>query len=115
MVTREAVADAIGSVLDPHLPFGLRDLGMLESVCIDQDGSVQVTVTMPCLHCPGLDQMRNNIVSAARRVGVQGEVQVSFLGSEKWSTARVTEPAREGLRAFGVQIARADSRRERQR
>jgi metal-sulfur cluster biosynthetic enzyme len=112
MVTRETIADAVGSVLDPHLPFGLRDLGMLESVCIDQNGNVQVTITMPCHHCPGLDQMRDNIVSAARRAGAHGEVRVSFLGSEKWNTARVTEPARAGLSAFGVQIARADNGRE---
>ena len=112
-MTPEVLADAVGSVLDPHLPFGLRQLGMLESVCIDKGGSARITITMPCHHCPGLEQMREGIVSAARSVGVQGDVQVSFLGREKWSTACVTESARAGLRAFGVQIARSGNEGER--
>jgi metal-sulfur cluster biosynthetic enzyme len=108
VVNRAAIARAVGEVLDPHLPVGLRELGMLETVEVADDGSVSVVVNMPCHHCPGLQLLRDDIAARARAAGAHGHVRVSFHGREAWKPLHISERARAALRDYGIQVAAAD-------
>ena len=112
MVSVQRVADAVGKVLDPHLPIGLQELGMLESVEALGDGGVSIVIAMPCHHCPGMQQMYDEIVAQARVSGARGEVRVSFHGQEVWQPLRISPRARTALRAFGVQVGPSIEARE---
>lgn len=108
MVNRASIDRAIGEVLDPHLPVGLRELGMLETVEVADDGAVSIVVNIPCHHCPGLQLLRDDIVARARAAGACGHVHVSFHGHKVWESLHISEQARRSLRDYGIQVAAAD-------
>lgn len=109
------IENAVGEVLDPHLPFGLKELGMLESVELDDNGDLSVVISMPCHHCPGLQSITDDIRSKARKAGVRGGVRVSFHGHEAWQPMHISEPVRKAMLGFGLRaVARDDSDRGKQ-
>lgn len=99
----EALRRLVGSVQDPHLPFGLGDLGMLERVELADSGDVSVVVNMPCHHCPGLLMIEQDIRDALQRAGVTENIFVSFQGREDWTVARIAPEARVAMQAMGIQ------------
>ena len=100
------VRERIGAVLDPHLPFGIGELGMLESGAPTADGGLEVVVNLPCQHCPGLEAMREEIIGSGRSAGVTGAIRVSFHGTTEWRPQHISEPVQQALRAFGIQVVR---------
>lgn len=108
MVNRASIDRAVGEVLDPHLPIGLRELGMLETVEVADDGSVSIVVNIPCHHCPGLQLLRDDIIARARAAGACGPVYVSFHGRNVWKSLHISDQARRSLRDYGIQVVAAD-------
>lgn len=93
----------VGAVRDPHLPFGLDELGMLEQLTVLPSGAVQVVINVPCHHCPGLQMMENDIQQALRGAGVQEPISVSFQGRKSWTPSDIAPQARKAMQAMGIQ------------
>jgi len=104
MVSREQLHKLVGAVKDPHLPFGLAELGMLERVEFNDGDGVEVVVNIPCHHCPGLQMLRDDIQAALRSGGVTQPVSVSFQGARIWSPDDMSSRARAAMRAAGIQV-----------
>lgn len=104
--------ELVGAVRDPHLPFGLAELGMLERLDVSACGAVDVVVNVPCHHCPGLQMLDDEIRGVLRRAGVQAAVSISFQGRAEWTPAAISPRARTAMRHMGIQmIATAPSGR----
>lgn len=93
----------VGAVQDPHLPFGLVELGMLEQLTVLPCGAVQVVINVPCHHCPGLQMMEHDIHQALRSAGVQEAISVSFQGRESWTPSDIAPQARNAMQKMGIQ------------
>lgn len=107
----QALRRRVGAVRDPHLPFGLDELGMLEQVSVSPAGDVRVVVNMPCHHCPGLQMLEQDIRDSLRGAGVQADISVSFQGREDWTPADIAPRARAAMQAMGIQtVVRAPVR-----
>ena len=73
--TEDAVREALGRVIDPELRRSITDLGMVESVEIDDAGAVTVGVLLTVAGCP----LKDTITEDTRREvgGVEGVTGVS--------------------------------------
>lgn len=100
----DQLTELIGAVRDPHLPFGLAELGMLEQVVLTAEGSLEVVVNVPCHHCPGLQVLRDDIESAVRAAGVVQTIAISFQGKKAWQPMHMSSGARAAMRVMGIQI-----------
>lgn len=105
MVSEQNLRRAIGGVRDPHLPFGLDELGMLESISVSASGEIGVVVNVPCHHCPGLQMLNDDIHEAVRRAGGGSHVSVSFQGRHAWAPVHISPEVRVAMRAMGIQTA----------
>lgn len=94
----------VGAVRDPHLPFGLAELGMLERLDVSACGTVDVVVNVPCHHCPGLQMLDDDIREVLRRAGVKAEVSISFQGQADWTPAAISPHVRMAIRHMGIQM-----------
>jgi metal-sulfur cluster biosynthetic enzyme len=103
VVSVEQLTAAVGAVHDPHLPFGLADMGMVERVEILPQQSIEVVINVPCHHCPGLQMLRDDIEAALRSVGVTQPIQISFHGREAWHPVSMTPEVRAAMRSMGIQ------------
>ena len=79
--SREDVEKALEAVHDPHVPVSLRRMGMLREIEIGEDGTVTVQVCIPCMGCPGVGMLRENVREAV--LAVPGVTQVNVARSEE--------------------------------
>lgn len=103
-VVRERVAEAVGSVPDPHLWLGLDKMGMIGDVSVDDAGSVTVGLTYPCIGCPAVELIESAVKRRVSEVSGVTTVRVRASWSKVWSKKDLDPQAAERLRDFGIQV-----------
>ena len=96
-MTEQQARDALSRVMDPEIPtISIVDLGMVEAVRI-ADGHAEVDLLPTFLGCPALD-----LIDEAVHKELGAGTVVAFRYDPPWSTDRITEAGKEGLRRFGI-------------
>jgi metal-sulfur cluster biosynthetic enzyme len=102
--SREDVTKALEAVHDPHVPVSLRRMGMLRDIRIDADGAVNVQVCIPCMGCPGVGMLRENVREAVLSVpGVTG-VSIEEGWHLPWSRDMIEPDVQDMMRVNGIQV-----------
>jgi metal-sulfur cluster biosynthetic enzyme len=97
MVTEEAVWQALGTVMDPEIPFSVVDLGLVYGVSVAPGGSVGVQMTLTTKGCPLVRRISDDIRRAvAERTGA-AEVSVEIVWDPPWSPDMATPEVRTSL------------------
>jgi len=108
MVTASAleveIRDALESVNDPHVPASLRAMGMLAGVETTADGDATIRLRIPCLSCPGLGMLRDDIQRALEPLLDVRSVAVVEDWSESWSRDLVAPETQVLMRTNGIQL-----------
>ena len=102
--SKDDVVKALEAVHDPHVPVSLRRMGMLRDIEIREDGVVNVQVCIPCMGCPGVGMLRENVREAVLSVpGVTG-VEVEEGWHLPWSRDMIEPEVRDMMRVNGIQV-----------
>ncbi len=99
-VTSDAVHDALATVSDPEIRRPITELGMVDSVAIDEAGRVAVRVLLTVSGCPMRTEIVDRVTRAVAGVaGVTGvDVELGVMTDEQRTAMR------EGLRGGGREI-----------
>lgn len=99
---RNQVFEALATVKDPEIDtVSVLDLGMVEQVEIkEHDVFIEMLPTFS--GCPALNIIQNNIVKAIEQIDGVNNVQVDFIFSPPWTSDRITEAGKKGLKEFGI-------------
>ena len=83
--TREQIDAALATVNDPEIKRPITDLGMVDTVEIDDDGTVRVRVLLTVAGCPLKDTINRDVTAAVSAVdGVTGvELDLGVMTSEQ--------------------------------
>jgi len=94
--TLEQVNAALATVNDPEIKRPITDLGMVDSVEIDTEGVVHLTVLLTVAGCPLKDTINRDVTAAVTRVaGVTGvDLQLGVMTAEQ--RAGLQEVLRDG-------------------
>ena len=105
-----SVHDALASVFDPEYPgVSIVELGLVESVDVQGDGSAVVGLIPTFSGCPALGFIASDVEAAVTALPGVTECRVEWLRSPIWTTDRVSETAVGFLeREFTVTLRRAD-------
>ncbi len=77
-VTEDAIRSALATVNDPEIGKPITDLGMVKSVAVQADSSVDVAVYLTTSGCPMRDQISGRVAAAVADVPGTGEVRVEL-------------------------------------
>jgi ring-1,2-phenylacetyl-CoA epoxidase subunit PaaD len=98
----QRVWDALASVPDPEIPTcSIVELGMVERVHVDAD-AVEVDLLPTFVGCPARDVIGEDVEAALGHVSDGRAVRLRFVLDPPWTTDRITETGRAGLRALGI-------------
>lgn len=98
----ERARRAVASVADPELPtLTLEDLGVLRSVRVGEDGTVDVVLTPTYSGCPALEVMRQDAVAALAAAGFP-RAEVRFVTQPPWTSDALGPRARDRLTQAGI-------------
>jgi ring-1,2-phenylacetyl-CoA epoxidase subunit PaaD len=98
----ERVWKWLDEIADPEIPaISIVDLGIVRRVEWDDEGVLVVTLTPTYSGCPATELIRNQVVAALQRHGVD-RVRVGTQLSPAWSTDWITERGRRLLYDYGI-------------
>ena len=102
--SQEDLVMALEDVHDPHVPVSLRRMGMLREINVGNDGIVSVQVCIPCMGCPGVGMLRENVRTAVLSVPGVVDVVVEEGWHLPWSRDLIEPEVRDMMRANGIQV-----------
>jgi len=97
MVSEEQVWQALGSVMDPEIPFSVVDLGLVYGVEVGAKGEVRVQLTLTTRGCPLVRRISADAEEAIRRVSGASDVRVEIVWDPPWNPGMATEQVRQRL------------------
>ncbi|MDQ6597170.1 phenylacetate-CoA oxygenase subunit PaaJ [Bacillus salipaludis] len=96
------VLDVLNEVKDPEIDtVSIIDLGMVEEV-MAENGVIEIKILPTFLGCPALSIIQKNIENAVKAIEYVEKVKVEFINHPPWTSDRISEKGRNGLKAFGI-------------
>ena len=96
-----AVWRALGEVLDPELPVSVADLGLVYGVRVEDD-RVHVQLTFTATACPCMEFIEEDVSDRLLSEPWIAVVDIEQVWDPPWTSARISEAGRRGLRGAGV-------------
>ena len=96
-VADDEIIGALKTVTDPELGVNIIDLGLVYRIDIDDDGDVQLYMTLTSPGCPAGPEIRNGVKSALEELGGINTVNVQFVFNPPWSPAMMSQEAKDEL------------------
>ncbi|MEX2542435.1 MAG: iron-sulfur cluster assembly protein [Trueperaceae bacterium] len=103
-VLREQILEALKVVKDPEIPVNVVDLGLIYDVRIEEDGAVDIDMTLTSMGCPVQDMIEADTELAAMKVEGVRRVNVEFVWSPPWSPQKMTDDGKKQMKMFGFNI-----------
>ena len=92
-ITDDIVAQ-FKTVFDPEIPVDIYELGLIYKVDIDDQGHVDVEMTLTAPGCPVAGEMPGWVEDAARKVNGVKSVHVNLVFDPPWTPARMSDEAK---------------------
>jgi FeS assembly SUF system protein len=94
------VIEALRTVYDPEIPVNIYELGLVYDVDVDEDGQVQVRMTLTSPACPVAGTLPGEVEARIRGVEGVTDVSVEVVWDPMWTPEMMSEEARLQLGFF---------------
>lgn len=91
---RERVIAALKCVYDPEIPVDIYELGLIYELDVDEEGFVDVVMTLTTPSCPVAGQMPGMVKAAVEQVDGVKAAEVLLTWEPQWTMDRMSEAAR---------------------
>ncbi len=102
--TKEGVLEALKVVRDPEIPVNVVDLGLIYRLDVNNEGEVEIDMTLTSMGCPVQDMIQADAELACMNVEGVKKVAVEFVWTPPWSTDKMTEEGKKQMRMFGFNV-----------
>lgn len=96
----ERIILALKGVFDPEIPVNIYDLGLIYNVDINEEGHVDVQMTLTTPGCPVAQTFPGTVEQAVNEVEGVSDCTVELVWEPPWTQDRMTEAARLELGIF---------------
>lgn len=91
--SREALIEALRSVQDPEIPVNIYDLGLIYRLEVDEQGKVEVDMTLTAPACPVAGTLPYEVGRVIDAVPGVTDATVRLVWNPPWSQELMTEEA----------------------
>jgi FeS assembly SUF system protein len=92
-ILNQQIIDKLQTVFDPELPVNIYDLGLIYKIDINDNGYVQVTMTLTAPSCPAAQSLPVEVDQKIREVDGVTDVNVMITWTPKWDKSMMSEVA----------------------
>jgi len=97
VIDEAAVWQALGTVMDPEIPYSVVDLGLVYGVALTAPGRVKVQLTLTTRGCPLVRRIADDVRAAIMQTTGATEVEVEIVWDPPWNPGMASEEVRRGL------------------
>ena len=90
----EGVIAALKDIFDPEIPVNIYDLGLIYGVDVEDDGGVEITMTLTTPHCPVAESMPGEVELRVGVVPGVRDVEVNLVWDPPWDMAKMSDEAK---------------------
>lgn len=90
---RERVTDALRTVYDPELPVNIFDLGLIYAIEVDDQGAVNIKMTLTAPACPVAGTLPGEIQRKIAGIDGVSKAHVELVWDPPWDKSRMSEVA----------------------
>lgn len=94
---KEQIVAALRTVYDPEIPVNIYDLGLIYRLAVDEDGKVEIDMTLTAPHCPVAESFPEQVETMVLLVPGVTEVRLELVWDPPWTPERMSEVARVEL------------------
>lgn len=98
------VLEALKVVRDPEIPVNVVDLGLIYDVAVNDEGEVEIDMTLTSMGCPVMDMIQADAELAAMKVEGVKKAKVEFVWSPPWSPEKMSDDGKKQMRMFGFNL-----------
>jgi len=96
---RSKVIAALREAYDPEIPVNVYDLGLVYGIDVDDEGNVEISMTLTAVGCPMAGLIIYRIEEEVRsKVPEAKSIKVKLVWEPVWSPERITPEGREMLK-----------------
>jgi FeS assembly SUF system protein len=85
---------ALETCYDPEIPANIYELGLIYAIEIDDQGGVQITMTLTTPHCPVANSLPGEVQSKVAAIPQVKSVQVDVVWDPPWNPSKISESAK---------------------
>lgn len=98
--SRDAVVEALKTCYDPEIPVDIYELGLIYKVAVDDDGRVEIEMTLTSPACPVAGSLPGEVEAKVRAVDGVKDVRVELVWDPPWDQEMMTDAAKLKLGFF---------------
>ena len=94
------IVEALKTVFDPEIPVNIYELGLIYDIDIQEEGKVQVKMTLTAPGCPVAGSLPGEVQAKVESVPGVASADVELVWDPAWNPSMMTEAARLQLGMF---------------
>jgi FeS assembly SUF system protein len=91
---REQAIAAIKTCYDPEIPVNIYELGLIYDVTVNDNGDVNISMTLTSPHCPVAESLPRDVESRVSAVDGVASATVEITWDPPWTPDMMSEAAR---------------------
>ncbi len=100
-ILESEIIEAIKKVYDPEIPVNIYELGLIYKIDIQEEGNVEITMTLTSPFCPVAGSMPKEVAARASKVEGVKNANVELVFEPPWSMDLMSEEAKLKLNLTG--------------
>ncbi|MFN4285035.1 MAG: DUF59 domain-containing protein [Lacibacter sp.] len=92
-ILHQKIVEKLKTIFDPELPVNIYDLGLIYKIDINDNGYVQITMTLTAPSCPAAQSLPVEVDQKVREVEGVTDVNVMITWTPKWDKSMMSEVA----------------------
>ena len=93
MISEKNIVLALKQVYDPEIPVNVYDLGLIYEIKSNDEGKLDVKMTLTAPNCPMADQLLQDVFDAVSDVPGVKDVALELTFEPPWDKGRMSEEA----------------------
>lgn len=91
------IVKVLKNIYDPEIPVNIYDLGLIYEIEVEEDGMVDITMTLTAPNCPMADELIENVNDGVRDVPGVTDVSITLTFDPPWDMEKLSEEAKLDL------------------
>ena len=90
----DEIIEVLKDIYDPEIPVNIYDLGLVYGIDLDNEGNVEIIMTLTSPMCPVAESLPGEVRNAVRFVEGAEQVTVKIVWEPPWDADKMSEEAR---------------------